>query len=89
MLPTQQAIPPEIASLADSEVASRARLGGEAWSYFAGTSADGVTRRENRDAYDRLRGRVLRAELEIAMALTGCLTVARIDRDVVLREAGR
>jgi 4-hydroxymandelate oxidase len=61
MLPPLQTIPPELASLADYETAARARLTGQAWSYIAGGAADGVTLRENRDAYDRLRlrGRVL------------------------------
>ena len=61
MLPPLQQIPPELASLADYETAARARMTDEAWSYLAGGAADGITARENRLAYDRLRlrGRVL------------------------------
>lgn len=61
MLPPLQQIPPELASLADYEAAARPRMDPGAWSYFAGDAADGITARENRAAYDRLRlrGRVL------------------------------
>lgn len=61
MLPPLAQIPPELCSLADYEAAARARMSEQAWSYLAGGAADGITQRENRDAYDRLRlrGRVL------------------------------
>jgi 4-hydroxymandelate oxidase len=57
-LPT---IPPGLSSLADYEGVARARLPAQAWEYFMGVAADGVTARENQAAYARLklRGRVL------------------------------
>lgn len=56
-----QVIPPDIASLADYERYAQARLPGPVWAYLAGAAADGITMRDNRDAFDRIRlkGRVL------------------------------
>lgn len=61
MLPPFARIPPELSALADYEAAARPRLSDMAREYFDGAAADGVTARENRAAYDRLRlrGRVL------------------------------
>jgi 4-hydroxymandelate oxidase len=56
-----QRIPADAASLEDYARLARERLGAEAWAYLDGGSADELTRRWNRGAFDalRLRGRVL------------------------------
>jgi len=61
MTPSQD-IPPGTVSLADYEAAARPRMGENAWAYVAGGSADELTIRWNREAFDRIRleGRVLR-----------------------------
>ncbi|MFD1330828.1 alpha-hydroxy acid oxidase, partial [Methylopila musalis] len=53
--------PPDAVSLADYERHARARLPADVWAYVAGAGADGITRRWNREAFDRLAlaGRVL------------------------------
>lgn len=55
-------IPPGTVALADYETAARERMGENAWAYIAGGSADELTMRWNREAFDRIRleGRVLR-----------------------------
>jgi 4-hydroxymandelate oxidase len=55
-------IPPGTVSLADYEALARTRMGENAWAYIAGGSADELTMRWNREAFDRIRleGRVLR-----------------------------
>ncbi|MER2537168.1 MAG: alpha-hydroxy acid oxidase [Rhizobiaceae bacterium] len=56
------AIPADIVSLGDYERHAEQRLPADRWAYLAGGAADGLTRRWNREAFDRLRlaGRVLR-----------------------------
>lgn len=56
-----QDIPDTLSSLPDYEAAARGRMSEAAREYFLGAAADGVTARENRAAYDRLklRGRVM------------------------------
>ncbi|MGH8807760.1 MAG: alpha-hydroxy acid oxidase [Noviherbaspirillum sp.] len=55
------AIPREIAAVGDYERFARERLDDNAWAYLAGGSADEITLRDNRAAFDRMRmkGRVL------------------------------
>ncbi|CAM5360139.1 (S)-mandelate dehydrogenase OS=Afipia felis OX=1035 GN=mdlB PE=3 SV=1 [Afipia felis] len=55
-------IPPGTVSLSDYEALARARISENAWAYIAGGSADELTMRWNREAFDRIRleGRVLR-----------------------------
>lgn len=55
------AVPADIVSLADYERHARGLLSPQVWSYIAGTGADGITARWNREAFDRiaLTGRVL------------------------------
>jgi 4-hydroxymandelate oxidase len=55
------AIPPGIVTLSDYEEAARNRMDPRAWAWLAGGSADEITLRANRTAFDRLRlqGRVL------------------------------
>jgi 4-hydroxymandelate oxidase len=48
-------IPPGIVALADYEQAAIQRIDAKAWAYIAGGSADELTLRANRDAFDRLR----------------------------------
>jgi 4-hydroxymandelate oxidase len=48
-------IPAGIVALADYEAAAGERINREAWAYIAGGSADELTLRANRDAFDRLR----------------------------------
>jgi 4-hydroxymandelate oxidase len=48
-------IPPEIVAVSDYEPLARARLDDNAWAYFSGGTADEITLRANRDAFDRLR----------------------------------
>ena len=54
-------IPPGVVALSDYEAVARQRMNENAWAYIAGGSADELTLRANRDAFDRLRlqGRVL------------------------------
>lgn len=54
-------VPADIVSLADYERHARERLPEPVWAYIAGAGADGLTRRWNREAFDRLKleGRVL------------------------------
>jgi 4-hydroxymandelate oxidase len=61
-MPVGRDIPPGTVALADYETAARARMGENAWAYIAGGSADELTMRWNREAFDRIRleGRVLR-----------------------------
>ncbi|MET0262863.1 MAG: alpha-hydroxy acid oxidase [Rariglobus sp.] len=61
MLPPLQTIPPTVAALADYAELARERMPAEVRAYIDGGSADQVTLRENRAAFDRinLRGRVL------------------------------
>lgn len=56
-----EAVPSDVVSLADYERHARARLPEPVWAYIAGAGADGITRRWNREAFDRiaLEGRVL------------------------------
>src|SRR5690606_18766902 len=65
---------PDIVSLADYERHARARLPDPIWAYVAGAGADGITRRWNREAFDRipLAGRVLR-DMEGATTATTLL----------------
>lgn len=57
----QPAVPPDVVSAFDYERHAKARLPADVWAYFAGTGADGITARWNREAFDRLplTGRVL------------------------------
>jgi len=59
--PKLQRIPQDIAAVADYEAYARERLTPQAWAYFAGAGADGLTQTRNRAAFDALclRGRVL------------------------------
>jgi len=61
MLPPLQRIPADVVALSDYEPLARERMTAEAWAYLEGASADEITLRENRTAFDRLRlrGRVL------------------------------
>ncbi len=61
MLPLLQRIPADVVALSDYELLARERMTAEAWAYLEGGSADEITLRENRTAFDRLRlrGRVL------------------------------
>lgn len=54
-------VPADIVSLADYERHAHERVPESVWAYIAGAGADGITRRWNREAFDRLRleGRVL------------------------------
>lgn len=54
-------VPPGVVSAFDYERHARARLPDDVWAYLAGAGADGITRRWNREAFDRLAlaGRVL------------------------------
>lgn len=56
-----QTIPADVVALADYEHLARDRMTPDAWGYLNGGSADELTLRWNREAYDRLklRGRVL------------------------------
>ncbi|TFY98806.1 alpha-hydroxy acid oxidase [Ramlibacter rhizophilus] len=67
MSATLEPIPPGILSLADYEAAARQRLDEGAWAYFSAHAGDGLTRRANRAAWDRigLVPRVLRAVREV------------------------
>ena len=49
-----EAVPPDVVSLADYERHARARLPEPIWAYVAGAGADGITRRWNREAFDRI-----------------------------------
>jgi 4-hydroxymandelate oxidase len=61
-VPGLQALPPGAVTLAGHETCARAALDDNAWAYFSGASADGITMRANRDAWDAvtLVPRVLR-----------------------------
>ena len=54
-------IPPDVVSAFDYERHARARLPADVWAYISGAGADGITKRWNREAFDRLAlsGRVL------------------------------
>lgn len=54
-------IPADALCLADYERHAKARLPAPVWAYISGAGADGITRRWNREAFDRLKlsGRVL------------------------------
>lgn len=56
-----QAVPPDVVNAFDYERHARERLAEPIWAYVAGAGGDGLTRRWNREAFDRLRlaGRVL------------------------------
>lgn len=58
---TASPVPPDVVALADYERHARERLPASIWAYIAGAGADGITRRWNREAFDRLKleGRVL------------------------------
>ncbi|MET3789838.1 alpha-hydroxy acid oxidase [Aquamicrobium terrae] len=58
---TASPVPADVVSLADYERHARERLPAAVWAYIAGAGADGITRRWNREAFDRLKleGRVL------------------------------
>lgn len=58
---TASPVPPDVVSLGDYERHARERLPAPIWSYIAGAGADGITRRWNREAFERLKleGRVL------------------------------
>lgn len=60
-LPPLQQIPAEIASVEDYEALAQARMDAGTWAYFNGGGADGLTLRDNRAAFARirLRNRVL------------------------------
>ncbi len=49
------AIPPEVAAVEDYEKLAEARVDPAAWAYLAGGSADEVTLRENRAAFERIQ----------------------------------
>ena len=53
-VPLVQALPPGIASLADHEAHARTVLDDNAWAYFSGGAADGITLRANRGAWDAI-----------------------------------
>lgn len=48
-------IPPTVAAVADYEPLARERMSAAAWAWLQGGAADGITLRENRAAFDRLR----------------------------------
>lgn len=52
--PLLATIPPEIVAVADYEAWARARLDDNVWAYLFGGTADEITLRANRDAFDRL-----------------------------------
>lgn len=54
-------VPADVVSALDYERHARARLPADIWAYLCGAGADGITRRWNREAFDRraLAGRVL------------------------------
>lgn len=64
-------IPADIVALADYERHARARLPAPIWAYLNGAGADGLTKRANRAAFDRLRleGSVL-ADMRAASTAT-------------------
>jgi len=49
-----QALPPGVATLDDHEARARSVLDDNAWAYFSGGAADGITLRANRAAWDAL-----------------------------------
>ena len=69
-------VPPDVVSLADYERHARERLPADVWAYVSGASADGLTRRRNRAAFDRieLAGRVL-ADMKNASTATTLLGI--------------
>jgi 4-hydroxymandelate oxidase len=48
-------IPPGVVALCDYEAVARQRVNDNAWAYIAGGSADEITLRDNRTAFDRIR----------------------------------
>ena len=55
MKPALEAVPGDVARLADYEAQARARLSPQAWNYFAACAGDGLTATANRTAWDALR----------------------------------
>lgn len=53
--PLLEKIPPELVAVTDYEALARARLDDNAWAYLSGGTADEITLRANRDAFDRLK----------------------------------
>jgi 4-hydroxymandelate oxidase len=53
-VPIVQALPAGIATLADHEAHARTVLDDNAWAYFSGTAADGITLRANRSTWDAI-----------------------------------
>jgi 4-hydroxymandelate oxidase len=53
--PPLSRIPPEIVAAADYEPFARERVDGNAWAYLTGGTADEITLRANREAFDRLK----------------------------------
>jgi 4-hydroxymandelate oxidase len=53
--PLLEKIPPEIVAVSDYEPLARARLDDNAWAYLSGGTADEITLRANREAFDRLK----------------------------------
>ena len=51
-VPIVQPLPAGIATLADHEAHARTVLDDNAWAYFSGAAADGITQRANRSAWD-------------------------------------
>jgi 4-hydroxymandelate oxidase len=54
VIPGVEALPPGLACLADHEAHARTVLDDNAWAYFSGGAADGLTMRANRAAWDAL-----------------------------------
>jgi 4-hydroxymandelate oxidase len=52
--PLLEKIPPEIVAVSDYEPFARARLDDNAWAYLSGGTADEITLRANREAFNRL-----------------------------------
>ena len=52
--PLLEKIPPEIVAVADYELLARARLDDNAWAFLSGGTADEITVRANRAAFDQL-----------------------------------
>lgn len=63
-------VPHDVVSAFDYERHARERIPDDVWAYVAGAAGDGLTRRRNREAFDRLelRGRVLK---DMSNASTG------------------
>jgi 4-hydroxymandelate oxidase len=58
---TPYVVPGDVVSAGDYERHARARLSADIWGYIAGAGADGLTRRWNREGFDRIKlaGRAL------------------------------